>query len=189
MMLSIFGKKWKTRLLPVAVALVIGLLLLGYLGRQVYRQHVRLLDNIKLATANPNGLTPGAMVNRLDSGFAALPEDEKQRILADPKLLSDRIEKAAYNNYKQAFGNLFMLPEPIRKKLISRSAEAIATSLSRNPAKVNAFYDSEAGKAALRAASNYFMTEMDGRQKAELKPITDAFFKIHQERTRKKGTS
>lgn len=173
--------KWKS-----AIFLTVGLLmlLLGYWGWRSYHNHLRLMENIKLAMANPSGLNPGALVSRIDSGFAALPVEEKHRILADPKLLSERIEKASYRNYKQAFGSLFLLPAPIRQKLIRNSADAIISSLTKNPDKVNAFYESEAGKAALRAAYNYFLTEFDGRQKSELKPITDAFFEIHKTRAR-----
>ncbi len=147
-----------------------------------YKKHVRLMDNIKIASSNPNGLTPKALVNKIDSSFSKLPEKDKQKILSNPKLLSQRIEQASYNNYKQAFGSLFMLPKSVRKKLIERSAESINTAYTRDKQKVDNFYDSEAGKAALRAASKYFLTELSGRQKAELKPITDAFFKIHKNR-------
>ncbi len=144
-----------------------------------YKKHVRLMENIKIATSNPDGLTPKALVNRIDSGFSKLPQKEQQKILSNPRLLSQRIEQASYNNYKQAFGSLFMLPTSVRKKLIKRSADSINAAYARHKHKVNNFYESEAGKAALRAASKYFFTELNGRQKTELKPITDAFFKIH----------
>ena len=169
--------KWKIKLLVAICVLLVFLLCIW--SWNSYKKHLQLMENIKLATSNPNGLNPGELVNRIDGGFAALPEDERKRILADSKLLADRIEKASYQNFKQAFDYMFMLPEPLRRKLIVKSAEAIRTSIQRNPDKVNAFYGSDAGKAVLRAASNYFMTELDGRQKSELRPITDTFFYIH----------
>ena len=176
------GKKKRVLWIVGAVLLLLLLAILVWWGRQSYREHVRLMENIKLVTANPGGLKPGAIIDQIDRGFARLPATERQKILADPKLLSERIEKASYENYKQAFGQLFLLPAPLREKVIASSAASIAASIEKNRQKVDNFYDSDAGKAALRAASNYFLLELSGRQKAELKPITDAFFKVHQNR-------
>lgn len=155
---------------------------LCYWGWSVYKHNVRLMENIKLATANPEGLSPGALVHRIDRGFSKLPREEQDRILNDPKLLAERIEQASYDNYKQAFGTLFTLPKSLRERLIQNSADKINSSIDRNPAKVDAFYESEAGKAAMRAASRYFMLELNGKQKNELQPLTDAFNQIHRRR-------
>ena len=172
----------KKKVAFAAVATAVALSVLAWWGWHSYRQHLRLMENIKLATTNPAGMNPGAIIGQIDRGFAKLPEEEKRRILADPQLTAGRIEKACYENYQQAFGTLFSLPAPIRERLIRNSADAISSSIDRNKRKVNDFYESPAGQAALRAASNYFMLELSGRQKNELKPITDAFHKIHQQR-------
>ncbi|MBN2640508.1 MAG: hypothetical protein JXR78_02525 [Victivallales bacterium] len=173
----------KTAKRKIIIFITVGTLVvfagLCYWGWSVYKKNVRLMENIKLATANPEGLSPGALVNRIDRGFSKLPREEQNRILNDPKLLAERIEQASFDNYKQAFGTLFSLPEPLRKQLIRNSADKINSSIDRNPVKVEAFYESEAGKAAMRAASRYFMLELNGKQKNELQPLTDAFNKIH----------
>lgn len=152
-------------------------------GWRAYKRHARLTAMIELASSKPDGLHPGALVGKIDESYMALPEDEKKRIAADPKLLSERIEAASYNNYKQVFGELFILPGPIRRKAIQSAADAIGAALNgENKEKTDAFYESDAGKAALRAATRYFLLELNGSQKSELKPITDALFKIHQDR-------
>lgn len=168
------------------VAITFVTALLSAWGWSSYKHHVELLKKIEHATANPTGLNPGALIGQIDDSFSKLPNAEKHRILSDPKLLSARIEQASYNNYKEAFSGLFALPRPIREELIRNSAEAINSSIERNPAKVNSFYESDAGKAALRAASRYFLLDLNGKQKNELKPLSSAFFKIHKQRANQK---
>lgn len=158
---------------------------LSFWGWRSYRARVALMEKVKLAMSNPNGLTPKKLVSRLDDSFSSLPESEQERIVSDPKLLSERVREASYANYKRAFGDLFMLPGPVRRKLIENSARSVAASVEKDPRKVDAFYESDAGKAALRAASEYFFVELSGRQKAELKPLTDAFFKVQQDRAKR----
>jgi len=174
-------KHWKLAVLGSAAALLLSFAV--YWGWRSYERHARLMAMVELVSSKPDGLHPGVLVGKIDESYMALPEDEKRRISADPKLLSERIETASYNNYKQAFGELFMLPGPIRRKAIQSAADAIDTALNgENKEKTDAFYESDAGKAALRAATRYFLLDLNGSQKAELKPITDAFFKIHQDR-------
>jgi len=178
------SKNSKAALLAAGAAILL-LAPLSYWGFCKYQSHARLMEAIKIATGNPHGLDPGALVDKIDASYASLPPEEKRKIAADPKLLSERIENASYNNYKQAFGELFMLPAPIRRKVIESSAAAIADAMEKDKDRVDAFYDSDAGKAALLAASKYFLSELDGKQKAELKPLTDAFFKIHKDRAQR----
>lgn len=158
---------------------------LSFWGWRSYRARVVLMEKVKVAMSNPNGLSPKKLISRIDDNFSLLPEAEQERIVSNPKLLAERVREASYANYKQAFGDLFMLPEPVRRKLIENSARAVAASVEKNPRRVDAFYESEAGKAALRAASEYFFVELSGSQKAELKPLTDAFFKVQQDRARR----
>jgi hypothetical protein len=172
----------RTRLLLFLTPLLLALGVLAFYAWRLHRSHARFLETVRAAAANPDSLKPKEFLARIDSSFSSLPEAERRRIMDDPKLLSERIENAAYENYKRTFGELFLLPGPLRRQLINRSAASIAASIEKNPARVDAFYDSPGGRAALRAASKYFLFELKGSEKAELKPISDAFFKIHKDR-------
>lgn len=167
-----------------ALAIIFGLAAFIGWGWRRYQQRLRLLEKVKLAVANPDGLAPGKFLSRIDDGFDSLPEDDQQRILSNPDLLAEHIRQASYNNYKAAFGDLFKLPAPVRGRLIQNAARSVTAAVEKNPERVDAFYESEAGKAALRAASEYFFIELSGKEKAELKPLTDAFFKIQSRKGR-----
>ncbi len=167
-------------MIGILVVLCLGVFI-GW-GWQRYRRRLRLLEMVKVAIANPDGLSPKQFLGRIDDNFTSLPEVDQKRIIADPSLLAEHIRQASYDNYKAAFGDLFKLPSPVRRKLIQRAADAVVVAMEKNPARVEAFYESEAGKAALRAASEYFFIELSGKQKAELKPLTDAFFKIQSQK-------
>lgn len=173
-------RKTKITILVSASALLLAVLSVWIFS--VLQSQMKMMDSLKILSSNPGSMDPMAVVNRIDSSFSSLSEDEKKRIAADPKLLSERIRSASYQNYQKAFGELFMLPEPVRRKIIKHSAASIASSIEKNPAKVDAFYESEAGKAALSAASEFFLTALDSKEKSELKPITEAFFKVHKDR-------
>lgn len=178
------SSKWRKALLAL-IPLAALLAFASYWGISTYKRNVRIMEVIKGASIDPNGLDPQRFVASIDVNFKNLPVDEQRRLASDPKLLSERIEKAAYDNYKQAFGELFLLPKPLRTKVIQNAIDTILNAGAQDPALVDAYYDSEAGKATLRAAAKYFVYELSGSEKAELKPLTEAFFKIHVDRIKR----
>lgn len=173
------GTKSKKQLITAGIfsIMVIAAIICGW---RWYECKVEPIRALQAAMSDPESLNSEVLLDKIDSSFAALPDADRKKIMSDPKTFGESIENASYKTFKESFGGLFMLPESIRKKVIQSSADALAEK-AKDKENFMAFYESEAGKAALRAATKYFLLELDGKQKAELAPLMNVFFGVHKE--------
>jgi len=161
----------------ILVITIIGISIYGYWW---YERKMKPIRALQAAMSDPKSLNSEVLLGKIDHSFSSLPDADKKKIMSDPKLLGESIENASYNTFKESFGGLFMLPEPVRKKVIQSSAAALLEK-AKDKENLAAFYESEAGKAALRAATKYFLLDLTGKQKTELAPLINVFVGVHKD--------
>jgi len=133
---------------------------------------------IQEAIANPRNIDTAKLLNDIDASFSRLGAVEKQKILDDPKATHARVSEATCRELAKSFKILFQLPKPLRKRLILESAEDLRRKVAANPERVDAFFDSPAGNAALQGSSRFFLLELSGQEKAEASPLTQAMHEV-----------
>jgi hypothetical protein len=164
----------------ITVVLGVGLFFLGDWAMK-RQQNATMINN---AIMHPKGIKPGEYLNTVDEKFKSLPEAEKKRIMDDPKLLEDYVAKATTKELQKSFKLLFYLPRSMRKKMIKETAEKLLKKAENDPDKINAVFSSVGGRGALRGASNFFLLNLTGKQKAELAPVTNAMYLIVRQQSR-----
>jgi hypothetical protein len=172
-----FTKKQKIVTLTVTASSVLLILLLVFLGTW-FEERRQNAEMIRDALMDPQNLDPERFLNTLDDSFRKLPPQTRRGILQNPKLLKNYMAKATGKELNKSFKILFCLPKPVRKEIIKDSAERLLKIARENPKRVNATFESPAGHGALNGASNYFLLNLSGKQKAELAPLTAAMYEV-----------
>jgi hypothetical protein len=172
-----FNKKQKIIWLAGAGLLMLIIVTVICLGNWLGKRR-RNAEIIQQAITNPQTIKPGKFLNAVGTSFRNLPEKQKKSILKDPALTEKYVAEAICKELNKSFKMLFCLPAPIRKKIISTSAERLLNSARKNPGKVTATFNSAGGRGALNGASRFFLLYLSGKEKAEVAPLTAAMYKI-----------
>ncbi len=179
------SRKQKIIWLTGAGLLVLIIITVSYLGNWLSNRR-RNAEIIQQAITNPQTIKPRKFLDAVGTSFRNLPEKQKKNILKDPKLTEKYVAEAMCKELNKSFKMLFCLPAPIRKKLISTSAERLLNSARKNPSHVTVTFNSAGGRGALKGASRFFLLYLSGKEKAEVAPLTAAMYKIV--RRQSKGT-
>ncbi len=164
-----------------AVAFVLALGVVAFWGhRRMSRARV-----IQGAIADPRHIDPERLLDDIDNAFRRMGDAERQALLRDPEATERRVAEATSRELESSFRLLFMLPAPLRQKVIRESAENLRRKARENPGQVDEFFGSPGGAGALRGASSFFVLGLSGRQKSESAPLTQAMFEIIRDQRRK----
>jgi len=165
------------------VVLVAGL----FLAYSWVSSRMRMAEAIQKAIANPKGIDPEDLLNEIDASFRDMSEVDKKKLLGDAAATEKQISEATYAELDKSYKLLFLLPSSTREKVIRDSADALRRKALDNPEKVAEFFDSPGGNGALQGASRFFLLGLNGREKAEAAPLTQAMYEIVKEQAKNKG--
>ena len=139
------------------------------------RRNAEIIQN---AIMHPQNIEPEKFLNVIDKSFRSLSRKEKRGLLKNPKMAEKYVAEATRRELDKSFKILFCLPSPVRKKIIKASAERLLNTARENPKKITTTFRSVGGRGALKGASNFFLLNLTGKEKAELAPLTAAMYEI-----------
>lgn len=159
-----------------AIVLAIGvpLVLLGNWGYQRKRN----AELIQKAMNDPSNVDPENYLNQIDESFKNMTDTEKRAILADSDKLEKHVAAATYNELKKSFKLIFKLPPAMRRKMLHHQAEVLREKALANPDRVDEIINSSIGYGSLKGASQFYMLELSGKEKAESAEITKVMYLI-----------
>lgn len=134
---------------------------------------VEALNSSELADADFDSL-----LRRAHPEFQRMSPEEQEKVLKDPEQLQRFLEETTTQELTKMRDLLFQLPTPVRKRVIEEGAlrlKELAESATQE--EIEAFVNSAQGKAVLRACREFYISNLNGRQRAEVKPIVDEIFK------------
>ena len=170
-----FCSQHKRPLIIIAVLIVVTpIIVVGVWGYQRKKN----ADLIQQAMNDPSNVDPENYLNQIDESFNNMTDFEKKKILSDPDKLEEHVAAATYNELKKSFHLIFKLPPAMRKKMLHNQAEALRKKALDDPDKVEEIMNSSVGYGSLKGASQFYMLELTGKQKAESAEITKVMYLI-----------
>ena len=148
-----------------------------YLGFWGY-QRKKNAELIQKAMNDPSNVDPTNYLNQIDDSFNSMTEVEKEKITSDPEKLEKHVAAATYKELKKSFKLIFKLPPSMRKKMIHHQAEVLKEKALSDPDNVDEIINSSIGYGSLKGASQFYMLELTGKQKAEAAEITKVMYLI-----------
>lgn len=150
-------------------------------------QRKKNAELIQKAMNDPSNVDPGNYLNQIDESFKNMTEIEKQKILSDSDKLEKHVATATYKELKKSFHLIFKLPPAMRKQMIHHQAEVLREKALSDPEKIEEIINSSVGCGSLKGASQFYMLELTGKEKAESAEITKVMYLILTKQIKKKG--
>jgi hypothetical protein len=150
-------------------------------------QRKKNAELIQKAMNDPSNVDPGNYLNQIDESFKNMTEIEKQNILSDSDKLEKHVAAATYKELKKSFHLIFKLPPAMRKQMIHHQAEVLREKALSDPEKIEEIINSSVGCGSLKGASQFYMLELTGKEKAESAEITKVMYLILTKQLKKKG--
>jgi hypothetical protein len=171
---SFWSEHKKVCVTVLVLAVATPLVLVGSWGYQRKRN----AELIQKAMNDPSNVDPANYLNQIDESFRKMTEVEKKKLLADPDKLEKHVAAATYKELKKSFKLIFKLPADMRKKMIHHQAEVLRRKALADPEKIDEIINSSIGYGSLKGASQFYMLELTGKQKAESAEITKVMYEI-----------
>ena len=170
-----FCSQHKKYLITIAVLIVVTpIIIVGGWGYQRKKN----ADLIQRAMNDPSNVDPENYLNQIDESFSNMTDLDKKKILSDPDKLEKHVAAATYNELKKSFHLIFKLPPAMRKKMIHNQAEVLREKALADPDRVEEIINSSIGCGSLKGASQFYMLELTGKEKAESAEITKTMYLI-----------
>lgn len=141
-------------------------------------QRKKNADLIQRAMNDPSNIDPENYLNQIDESFNNMTNLEKKKILSDPDKLEKHVAAATYNELKKSFHLIFKLPPSMRKKMLHHQAEVLRKKALADPERIEKIINSPVGYGSLKGASQFYMLELTGKEKAESAEITKVMYLI-----------
>ena len=183
---SEFIKKHKGALYSILAVVVLSPVLYGAFWGYQRKKNAELIQK---AMNDPSNVDPTNYLNQIDESFSNMTEVEKKKITDDPDKLEKHVADATYKELKKSFKLIFKLPPSMRKEMIHHQAEVLKEKALSDPDKLDEIINSSIGCGSLKGASQFYMLELTGKQKAESAEVTKVMYLIltKQLKSKKKG--